>query len=128
MSPSDQIIYKALSDAADAGAPCPNNFTLAVIAGYSGPQSAVNSIRRLQRAGLVASKKTPTGREVIITLTGRSCKSLVADEQPRRHVRVNPVPTLPPRQFRDACPYCDVRPEFGCRHGWTGEYFAEIAA
>jgi hypothetical protein len=35
---------------------------------------------------------------------------------------------IPQAVRRDPCPRCGSRPSHGCAHGWTGEYFAEVAA
>ncbi|MEG3086155.1 hypothetical protein [Sphingomonas sp. PB4P5] len=125
MSPSDQLIFDTITDAANNGKPCPTNIELAAIVGFLSGQSAGDVLRRLEKAGLITVSRIQNGRMVKILATGQQIRSKTYEEAERKHVVRRPIAVeyLPPVTYRDPCPRCGVRADHGCGHGWTGEYF-----
>jgi hypothetical protein len=131
MSPSDQIILKALSDAAEAGARCPTNKELSLLIGLPSASPARLILKRLELAGKITTSRWHGRRQFTICATGAVVYAgppKGVGPGPEGKLVYRPAPALPPRVYRDPCPRCATRPDVGCVHGWTGEYFAQVAA
>jgi hypothetical protein len=126
MIPSDHRVLAALSKAADEGQRCPSNIELAAVAGVSNDNLMAGAMKRIEQAGHITVYRRSNVREVTIVATGKVTASV--GRRPSHPVAACPPVPMAPRPARDACPLCNVRPEFGCRHGWNGEYFERVAA
>jgi hypothetical protein len=127
MNPTDDLILKALSDAASAGERCPTNAEMAVTVGTRNQNQITCALQRLEAAGAIIITRRSSFRDITIARTGKATVSRKRTPSSNVGKRIT-VKTLPPRPARDACPLCNVRPEFGCRHGWNGEYYERAAA
>jgi len=127
MSPSDAIVLRTLRRAAEVGARCPSNSELTEAAKLTNKNSMTAVLNRLERAGQIMVIRRSNIREVTIAATGKVTSSMTKASM-RRYTARQLADVPPARVFRDPCPRCAVRPEVGCSHGWTGEYFAQVAA
>lgn len=71
MTDREQIIFNALRDAADRGLPCPDNKTLAVVAGYRSISGPARVVKLLEERGLIKVQRGLNWRIVTFTDTGR---------------------------------------------------------
>lgn len=135
LSHYEEVVLKALSDAADAGSLCPSNTSLADALGRSMAWSAGDVVKRLEARGLVTVRRYSNSREVTIVATGRSTAkaeqasqspaskpantaeaALIRPAEAAHHVASRPTDRRPMAPSREPCPYCNVRGDLGCRH------------
>lgn len=88
--PPREIIYRALVRCAQRSAPCPHDGILADLAGLEALSSVVYNIRCLERANRIACKSYQRGRDVTITLTGKSTRPIV-NPKPHWRERLGPL-------------------------------------
>lgn len=127
---SQAAILAAVTDAANAGAPCPKNMELCEVAGLKADSSAQSVLKRLADMGLIKMVATPNWRVITLpngksTATPRHAKPQQGARPSLRVVtRVEKV-KLPdpvqPRVYRDPCPGCNTRldadPSMCCPRG-----------
>lgn len=135
LSHDEEVVLKALSDAADAGALCPSNTALADALGRSIAWRAGRVVKQLEARGLITVRRYSNAREVTIVATGRStAKAEHAIPLPASQAAITDVAALtrlpgaahPVAKHqtdhramapsREPCPYCNVRGDLGCRH------------
>lgn len=125
------VLLAYMTAAADAGAPCPNNAE--AMAHIDAPNLAdVNPLLdRLENDGLIRTERTGNRRRVQIVATGAWTdwtrytggrhRVLVGHADPDDFTpkyREGFRGDLPAERYvvRDACGYCGVRGDIGCRH------------
>lgn len=68
---SEEVIYRALVEAAERGERCPLNIDLEMLAGYSSCSMGTAVLQRLEKRGLIVVRRFQRFREVQITATGK---------------------------------------------------------
>ncbi|MFC4256293.1 hypothetical protein GRI97_10805 [Altererythrobacter xixiisoli] len=68
---SEEVIYRALVEAAERGERCPLNIDLEMLAGYNSCSMGAAVLRRLERRGLIVVRRFQRFREVQITANGQ---------------------------------------------------------
>lgn len=119
LNPRQKIVLKALTEAADKGAPCPSNIELSGMVSPGNLGSPYKIMDQLEYRGLITIVRGTNWRVVTITETGKSTHRNSSDDtksQFRPRLRVVdrtesaklPVPPTAP-VFRDPCPWCATR-------------------
>lgn len=127
MTPADNLVWKALLETAEAGERCPTNMELVISLNLRGENTVTVALQRLEAAGHIIVIRRNNIRQITFRESGKVIVSATRRALHNAgHRKV--VEVLPPRVFRDPCPRCAMRPGTGCQHGWTGEYFAQVAA
>lgn len=117
-----------LMECAREGKPCPTNNALAEALDIATAGTVVKVIDRAERCGLIEVERYQKGR--IVTICGTELKTGAVAQIPHWRNRAGikrtspgkrdrgPLAEEPYHEFvsRDPCPWCGVRPEFGCRH------------
>lgn len=70
ISPRDHLVYKLLAEKADNGEPCPNNTQIAMYIGALRLATASDTIKSLERSGLIKTLRSHRQRTIIICATG----------------------------------------------------------
>lgn len=137
----DAIVLKMIESAAERGEKCPSNDCIAGAIGAASPSSGPTVLDRLARRGLITVERGNMLRVVTILATGKRTAGVVKrdhwrfrpENAHRRHIGYSarqradkpaPVENPGPRQFRDPCPRCGTRADFGCEHLIAPEVFA----
>ena len=146
MSPEERKILEIVTDAANAGEPCPTNTELADRLGFKSHSGPLGALQRLQKRGLITLERFQVERRVTINATGKRTK--VYNTQPHwRDIpdfeRAENFPPLPrmrpergrprnvvsladeaarlPRVSRDPCfHHCGARGDVGCGRPTAG--------
>lgn len=127
LNPYDRSVYDALVRAANVGDRCPTDPVLAELAGFSSPDSANRTVRRLEALGLISVVTGGCHRQVAITVSRKTTAPVV--RSPRYHgggrdqrlTAPPPAPAMHRVIDRTPCPRCGVRGDLGCVHRAASE-------
>lgn len=134
LSPSERAVFLMIEAAAEVGGPFPANEPMAMMIGTSAA-SVSSYITCLQAKGWIAVEREvhngPRRAKILAsgkwTAFGAAGPSRTITARPSQHR----PPVAPEPQSRDACFYCETRPEFaaefGCRHCRGGAPVPHVA-
>lgn len=137
----DEIVLRMIVRAAERGEKCPTNDCIAAAIGAASPSSGPTVLDRLARRGLITVERGNMLRVVTVLATGKRTAGVVKrdhwrfrpENAARRHIGYSarqkadkpiPVESPGPRLFREPCPRCGTRADYGCRHLIAPEVFA----
>ena len=103
LSVSEREILKALTRAADAGAPCPMNAVLDARIGASSASTSATIVKRLEGWGLIRVERWQRERRVTIVATGRATAQ-VRTRAPHWRDRPRNIPAPTPQRVKQRDP------------------------
>jgi hypothetical protein len=144
---SEQIVFDAIVRAAHDGRPCPSNAVICDLTGASSVSHGALIISRLEKRGMIVVTRFQCGRDVFVPSIGKSTTSDGSSRTPHwrllgaghRKARAGASRArktkaemaaimvdridddrLPAGVFRDPCPRCGTRADYGCAHRHVG--------
>jgi hypothetical protein len=111
-----EAIFDELNRAAEAGAPCPTNYTLAAAVESSAVSGMSDLMRELEKVGRIKVDRNGGNRRAHILSTGKATGWTDIVTSRRLHMEDRIDPTGMPKVSRDPCPFCGIRGDLPCRH------------
>lgn len=121
LTPRERIIIREIEKAARSKLPCPSNNDLCRALGVKSPSTTVTAIKRLEDRGLLVVERSNNFRVATVVASGLRT-AMPRPSEPsakwRELVSLEPRITgpIPDPVFRDPCPWCNTRRDYGCKH------------
>lgn len=121
LTPRERIILREIEKAAHSKLPCPSNNDLCRALGVKSRATTVTAIKRLEDKGLLVVERASNFRVATIVTSGLRT---AIPEPLGPHSNWRELMSLEPRisgpipapVFRDPCPWCNTRRDYGCKH------------